>query len=187
MVLGEFPSMIFLSRGDACIPNQQELIEKMRQSGGRVFMFYRVWSLLVFASTKPVFIWVSPGKAGWRAGAGASMSSMVLGWWSIPGLIMTPFCLLYNFVGGMEVTELFQTPPPIPGSPAAQALSCRSKSTRMRVWLALAAAAIVITIPLSAAIGRAAKSDEGAARVRKAKSKMSHSATASPVDPISDR
>ena len=102
------------------IPNARELLRQVELNGGCVVEYQRVWSAILIAGSIPEFVWIAPGRSRWLTGLGISISSMIIGWWSLPGLIWTPAAILYNLRGGTDVTRLIQittprNPPPLPG------------------------------------------------------------------------
>lgn len=145
--------MIFTSQSKADIPNQSALTESLRNQGGQIRLYYRVFSLLFFTSTKPVFVWLPPGRSPHLMGLFRSIPTLLFGWWSLPGLVFSPFSLAHNIMGGCDTTELFQWPPPLPS--AQEAIAERMKKNRFRAWAITGGIAILLTLLVSPMLGKA--------------------------------
>lgn len=106
------------------IPNLRELQESIRQQGGTIVCYYRMWSLLVFSKHTPVFVWVAPGSSRVLASLPHVGFTAALGWWSLPGCFATPFVIVSNLAGGEEVTKRLMNMSPIT-SPAKEEVDVR--------------------------------------------------------------
>jgi hypothetical protein len=101
----------------ASIPNLQELLEKVQKHGGAIVEYQRVFSIILFTRSFPVFDWVPPGVSRKTAGLKHVLFCGMLGWWSVTGLLWTPAVLINNLMGGVDLTKVFTQPPPLPGQP----------------------------------------------------------------------
>jgi hypothetical protein len=101
----------------ASIPNLHDLLEKVRQHGGSIVEYQRVFGIIVFTRTFPVFEWVPPHASRKTAGLKHVLFCAALGWWSVTGLFWTPAALIKNLTGGVDLTKVFTQPPPLPGQP----------------------------------------------------------------------
>ncbi|MCE9609195.1 MAG: hypothetical protein K8R23_03095 [Chthoniobacter sp.] len=99
------------------IPNLPQLTEKVRLHGGSIVEFRRVWSLLLYCQSSPIYRWVPPGRSHVLSGAGHALFCLLFGWWSPAGIIWTLPAVVNNFFGGVDVTKVFTQPPPLPGQP----------------------------------------------------------------------
>lgn len=99
------------------IPNLEALLDKVRQQGGSIVEYRRVFSVILFTRTFPVFDWVPPGTSRTTAGLKHVLFCGILGWWSIAGLFWTPSAIINNLMGGVDLTRVFTEPPPLPGQP----------------------------------------------------------------------
>jgi hypothetical protein len=99
----------------ASIPNLQALLEQVRQHGGSIVEYQRVFSVILFMQISPKFEWVPPGGSRAAAGLKHTVFSLLLGWWSLSGLFATPAAIINNLMGGIDVTRVFTQPPPLPG------------------------------------------------------------------------
>lgn len=102
------------------IPNLKYLVHQVETYGGSIIEYQQVWSLLVFSHSSPEYVWIGPGRSRFSGGLQQTVFSLMLGWWSLPGIIWTPAAVLYNCSGGADVTSLLlfldrsTTPPPLP-------------------------------------------------------------------------
>jgi hypothetical protein len=87
------------------IPNLKELQEAVRQSGGAIVCYHRMYSVVFLTHTYPVFVWVPPGRSRIVASLSHVGFSAALGWWSVIGWLGTPFVIAANLAGGEEVTR----------------------------------------------------------------------------------
>jgi len=101
----------------ASIPNLQELLDKVRQHGGSIVEYQRIFAVILFTRSFPVFDWVPPGASRTTAGLKHVLFCCTLGWWSPAGLFGTPAALITNLMGGVDLTKVFTQPPPLPGQP----------------------------------------------------------------------
>lgn len=74
--------------------------------GGRFLAFHWCLSLIVLThshQTRPRYVrsWQSPSGSAWFY----SLLTMLLGWWSIHGIVYTPLCLWRNTRGGTDMTR----------------------------------------------------------------------------------
>lgn len=74
--------------------------------GGRFLAFHWCVSFIVFSyspqtRTQYVRSWRSPAGSAWFY----SCLTMMLGWWSIPGIVFTPLCFWINAKGGRDRTQ----------------------------------------------------------------------------------
>jgi hypothetical protein len=65
----------------------------------------------------PVFELVPQGTTRRAAGRKHALWCCLLGWWSIPGFFGTAGSIINNLMGGIDVTKILTTPPPLPGQP----------------------------------------------------------------------
>jgi len=75
--------------------------------GGRFVVFQWVVSIVVlsFRRNSPIFF-VRPGESTLAKCLPYCALSLVFGWWGIPwGLLWTPFSILRNLRGGIDVTQ----------------------------------------------------------------------------------
>lgn len=78
--------------------------------GGRFRAFHWCLSFIVFSyspqtRTQYVRSWKSPAGSAWFY----SLLTMMLGWWSIPGIVFTPLCFWVNARGGRDLTDEVMT------------------------------------------------------------------------------
>ena len=102
--------------------NWRWLLEQVDLHGGRIIEYRHVWSFLLISMSSPQYVWLPPGRSRRRGGWNHTVFSLAFGWWSLPGLIWTPAVVLYNCLGGADVTALLRfaerpVPPPMPAAP----------------------------------------------------------------------
>jgi hypothetical protein len=114
------------------IRNLPELLERYHKHGGAIVEYRRIFSILVFTRAYPVFEWVPPGTTRRAAGGKHALSCFLLGWWSIPGLFGTAGAIINNLMGGIDLTKVLTTPPPLPGQPVDNAAMQELEAARRR-------------------------------------------------------
>jgi hypothetical protein len=83
-----------------------EQLRALLQSGARCVIFEYCVSLLVVSTrgTSAVHL-LRPGEKGVRPCLGWTILTLLLGWWGLPwGIVYTPFVLVNNLSGGLDVT-----------------------------------------------------------------------------------
>ncbi len=88
-----------------------ELLKKLEQEGGSIVEYRSVISAVIFYRISSKLYWVSRDKSQSFQGLIVSIPTMLLGWWSIQGFFWTFSVIVSNVLGGIDVTELFTTPP----------------------------------------------------------------------------
>jgi len=111
------------------IPNLSQIQENHQRYGGRIVLFMRVTSYIVLCRSVTLPIWIGPGKSVVWPGVVASMRSIALGIWSLPGIPRTLGALIYNLSGGCDVTKLIGYLPLVPGTAEHTA-----ELTRIQRW-----------------------------------------------------
>jgi hypothetical protein len=95
-------------------PSARELLEvddvsklqaEVRRTGGRLILYKTVFSLIFVSTTSPRVVCIEPGESRKFMGALASFSTFVFGWWSLQGFAWTLIALVWNFRGGVDVTD----------------------------------------------------------------------------------
>ena len=114
------------------IPNLQVLLDQVRQHGGSIVEYQRVFSFIFVTQSFPVFDWVPPGTSRRVAGLKHVLFCGTLGWWSVTGLFWTPAALINNLMGGVDLTKVFTQPPPLPGQPFDNAAITELNRARKR-------------------------------------------------------
>ena len=114
------------------IPKLQELLNKVREHGGSIVEYQRVFAVILFTRSFPVFDWVPPGASRTTAGLKHVLFCGILGWWSIAGLFWTPAALINNLMGGVDLTKVFTQPPPLPGAPFDNTATAELNQARKR-------------------------------------------------------
>jgi hypothetical protein len=104
----------------ARIPNLQELLDNYQRHGGSIVQYDRVFSVIVYMQRYPKFEWVSPTTARRAAGFKHALWCCLLGWWSPLGFFATTGAIINNVMGGIDVTKILTSPPPLPGQPFDQ-------------------------------------------------------------------
>lgn len=84
------------------------------RTGGRLILYKTVFSFVLASSTSPRVLCVHPGEGRRFMGALASFPTVLLGWWSPQGFAWTIIALIWNFRGGVDVTEAL-----LPGAKAS--------------------------------------------------------------------
>lgn len=100
---------MFVSRSCSRGPDLEtldELRENVREHGGALIEYYRVWSFLLVAEMSRRVERVPPGKSRLRAGLKHVAYLFALGWWSIGGFFLTPAAIINNLMGGIDVTDV---------------------------------------------------------------------------------
>jgi len=97
------------------IKNLPELLAKHQSSGGRLVEYQSVISALFFSQTKPKIVWVADDTNRYLHGLLLSIPTLIFGWWSLAGFFWTVGALVKNLTGGVDVTAVFTTPPPMDG------------------------------------------------------------------------
>ncbi|MDB6174099.1 MAG: hypothetical protein JWL59_3410 [Chthoniobacteraceae bacterium] len=114
------------------IPNLQELLDRVRQQGGSIVEYQRVFSIILFTRSYPVFDWVPPGTSRTTAGLKHAVFCGTLGWWSVADLFWTPSTIVNNLMGGVDLTRVFTEPSPLPGQPFDNHAIAELNRTRKR-------------------------------------------------------
>ena len=91
--------------------NLPELLEKLKREGGSVVEYRYVFSAIIFSQVSTKLVWVPEHRSHSLHGLIISIPTMLLGWWSIQGFFWTLGVIISNLLGGINVTELFTTPP----------------------------------------------------------------------------
>jgi len=99
------------------IPHLDELLAQVREQGGSIIQYQRVFSIILYSQSSPQFEWVPSGASRVSAGLKHTLFSALLGWWSLTGLFWTPAVIINNLMGGVDVTRVLTEPPPLPGQP----------------------------------------------------------------------
>ena len=97
------------------IPNLPELLDNYGRLGGAIVQYERVFSIIIFSRRSPKFEWVSPQTTRRAVGFKHAFWCFLLGWWSLPGFFMTAGSIINNLMGGIDVTRVLTSPPPLPG------------------------------------------------------------------------
>src|ERR1700722_639634 len=92
--------------------------EKFGRQGGRVVLFQRVTSAILVSWDSTHLEWIPPYSTRTWVGLRYALWTSLLGWWSLHGLWCAPAAILTDVFGGVDVTELVKTPPPVPGHSA---------------------------------------------------------------------
>src|SRR5947208_4456247 len=87
-------------------PDAGLLRQKLERFGGAVVQYQIVFSAVLFARTTLHWEWVPPSRSRSRASLKYVAWSVLLGWWSLPGLVLTPGTIVNNLLGGADVTQL---------------------------------------------------------------------------------
>ena len=97
------------------IKNLPELLAKHQKEGGSILEFQSVYSAIFFSQARPKFVWIPKGGNRHLCGLVQSMPTLLLGWWSLAGFFWTINALIKNLMGGVDVTTVFTSPPPLEG------------------------------------------------------------------------
>ncbi len=97
--------------------------EQFRRHGGKVVLFQRITSAIFVTWEHNHLEWIPPYATRTWAGFRHAFWTALLGWWSIPGLWCAPAAILTNVFGGVDVTEIVKTPPPLPGHSQPQLIA----------------------------------------------------------------
>ena len=99
------------------IPNLEEMVENYHRHGGSIIQYDRLFSIILFTRRYPKFEWVPPHQTRRAAGKKHALWCFLFGWWSIGGILGTTAMIVNNLLGGIDVTRVLTTPPPLPGQP----------------------------------------------------------------------
>lgn len=88
--------------------------EQHSKNGGRVVLYQRTASAIVVSWESTHLEWVPPYSNRTWVGLRHMLWTVLLGWWSVPGLWCAPAAILTDLFGGIDVTELIIGPPPLP-------------------------------------------------------------------------
>jgi hypothetical protein len=102
--------MIELFHRIAVRPQQvdaQSLRDTVQVSGGRVVEYVRAASIIFYSEMMPCREWVPPDASRSAAGLKHALVSLLLGWWSPTGLLLTMAVVLNDLAGGVDVTMEF--------------------------------------------------------------------------------
>jgi hypothetical protein len=116
---------------------------QQQREGGRIVHYRDVRSYLVMSKSKPILRWVAEGRSPSLEGLKASRSTLLFGWWSLPGLIDTIESLTHNVCGGVDVTQLYGQSAPAPDS-SEHLAAVRQIKNRSRVLSALGLFAVLM-------------------------------------------
>lgn len=89
----------------AKIKNAKEFERERRLTKGRVVLFKRVISVVVFTWKSDHLRVIGPGDSRSLRGILFSAPMLFLGWWSLSGWLHTCYALSHNALGGVDVTE----------------------------------------------------------------------------------
>ena len=121
------------------IKNLPELLAKHRAHGGSLIEYQVVLSALLFSQTKPKIVWLPAGKNRSIQGLLISIPTILLGWWSIAGFFWTIGALVKNLMGGVDVTAVFTTPPPLEGQTwDLSATKAIERQRKIQTWVFVA-------------------------------------------------
>jgi hypothetical protein len=90
----------------APVRNLSELQDQIQKRGGAIVQYEVVISPLVFSCTRKYLEWVPPYQSRWGIGFKYALWCLAVGWWSLPGLFLTPPAIINNVMGGADVTGL---------------------------------------------------------------------------------
>ncbi|MFO0582341.1 MAG: hypothetical protein U0229_08720 [Anaeromyxobacter sp.] len=90
------------------IPDLEAIVENLRNHGGSIVAYQRVWSLGIVSVVSEEVRWVPPRTSRFVAGLPHAVFCLLLGWWSFSGFFATISALIRNFMGGLEITPLLQ-------------------------------------------------------------------------------
>ncbi len=131
------------------IPNLQELLDNYQSHGGAIVQYDHVLSLLIYTQRTTEFVWVGPHTTRRMVGFKHALFCFFLGWWSILGIFATPVAIINNLMGGIDVTRVLTSPPPLPGQPYDDSAIRELKAARKRqqyVFLAYLGFLILLVI-----------------------------------------
>lgn len=92
--------------------NLPHLLEKLAQEGGSIVEYKCVLSAIFYTNFSTRCFWVPEHRSHKLQGLIASIPTLLLGWWSIAGPVLTLCTLTTNLQGGIDVTEAFTSPSP---------------------------------------------------------------------------
>jgi hypothetical protein len=72
--------------------------------GGYYLVYLSCASFIILSVTTPKLVWVRPQRSRRWTGFWHSLPSLLLGWWSLGGLVSTPLVLTHNLLGGFDMT-----------------------------------------------------------------------------------
>ncbi len=90
----------------ARIPNLDRIVDAYRREGGTIVEYRSVMGAVAYTQVTPKIEWVPPGRSRVTAGLRHTISSALLGWWSLHGFFMTIGALIMNLMGGIDVTAV---------------------------------------------------------------------------------
>jgi hypothetical protein len=99
------------------IPNLEQLLDNYRKHGGAIVQYDRVVSMFFWSQRTPAFEWVGPHTTRRAVGFKHALWCFFLGWWSMVGFFWTAGSIINNLMGGIDVTGVLTSPPPLPGQP----------------------------------------------------------------------
>jgi hypothetical protein len=117
-----------------------ELLERRRYTGGRIVVYQRVVSFIVFSRLSNHYCLVSPYEnRSWR-GLVFFLPTFFTGWWSFSGVLHTCYALAHDVLGGIDVTEQVVEPKSPPN------LKQDAAFARKRFALCLAFVAVLLLL-----------------------------------------
>jgi len=90
--------------------DREQLRDTVQVSGGRVVEYVRAASILFYSEMMPCLEWVPDGASRSAAGVKHAFVSLLLGWWSPTGLLLTLAVVLNDLAGGVDTTAEFLPP-----------------------------------------------------------------------------
>jgi hypothetical protein len=95
----------FVHSSRCVIRNLPELLESYHARGGAIVEYQRVWSCLVMSRKSNHFVWVPPEANRVMRSLPDTLTTLILGWWSLFGMVWTVGALVRNLSGGRDVTD----------------------------------------------------------------------------------
>ena len=129
----------------ASVKDLPALKQQLYRHGGEIVQYQCIMSAIFFARTTNYLEWVPPYSSRFSVGLKYVLQSLLLGWWSLPGLLFTPPIIINDLLGGADVTDLYVGPPPPP--PAQRGEVARrelDKLTSRGHWVILATVVLLL-------------------------------------------
>lgn len=122
------------------IDNLASLQDRVQLRGGRLVVYAEVLSAIVMSIRSYKVRWTPSPEAKRLAGLGSSILSSILGWWAVFGPFHTLYALVWNFKGGVDVTDALLRAHPASTSPlshpaAAKLFEYHVSVRRTTMWL----------------------------------------------------